>query len=53
MISGEARGSPDRTTLVAFAAVALLGGVNAVAVKQMILDLVKQDAFRTRSGGAQ
>lgn len=38
MIGAEARSSSDRTTLVAFVAVALLGGVNAVAVKQMILE---------------
>ena len=38
MIGAEARSGPDRTTLVAFTAVALLGGVNAVAVKQMVLE---------------
>jgi len=36
--------------LKTLAAPSMSGGSS---IKQMILDLVKQDAFRTRAGGAQ
>jgi drug/metabolite transporter (DMT)-like permease len=38
MTGGNPRVGPERATLVAFAAVAVLGGLNAVAVKQMVLE---------------
>ncbi|MGH2357879.1 MAG: hypothetical protein ACRDGJ_07670, partial [Candidatus Limnocylindria bacterium] len=36
-VSGVVR--PDRLTLLAFAGVALFGGVNAIAVKQSVMEL--------------
>ncbi len=37
--SAGQRSGPDRATLIAFAAVVLFGGINAIAVKQMVLGL--------------